>query len=151
MNITDFSRGLAALIFADGFTLPDGVQAVGDFGLPNDGITEAVWNAVTWTGGSAKPSYADITTSATNEELKGTRLHVAALLKLECRRRITASYGKKTIEDEMLLRLRSGQTTAQDTERDRLRSKCKMLVTSLDNLTSNQLEVFNPKSDSIWL
>ena len=68
-----------------------------------------------------KPTWAMLQAAATPAELAQAQRRAVGELKTLCRRKITAAYGATSLNDEMLLRLRDGETTAQNTERDRLR------------------------------
>ena len=71
-------------------------------------------------------------------------------LRAECHRLITAAYGEVSIESEILLRLRSGHTEAQDTERDRLRAVYATLKISIETMTLLQLGAFDPTDYAHW-
>ena len=68
-----------------------------------------------------KPTWAMLQAAVAPAELAQAQRRAVAELSALCRRKITAIYGEANLEDEMLLRLRDGETEAQNTERDRLR------------------------------
>lgn len=72
-------------------------------------------------------------------------------LRAECHRRITQAYEADDAQDEIWKRLRGDNTPEQDTERDRLRAKCKALIAALPNLDLESLEAFDPTDDSHWV
>ena len=98
-------------------------------------FTAATWAAYRWnppgvahydgqpvdSGASAKPTWAMLQAALGPAEL--AQVQGAAIRELHnlCQRKITAAYGATSLNDEMLLRLRNGEATAQNTERDRLR------------------------------
>ena len=70
---------------------------------------------------SAKPTWAMLQAALAPAQLAQARR--AALSELDdiCQRKIIAAYGVTSMDKEILLRLRNGETPAQNTERDRLR------------------------------
>ena len=70
---------------------------------------------------SPKPTWAMIQAALAPAQLAQAR--AAALSELDdiCQRKIIAAYGATSMDKEILLRLRNGETPAQNTERDRLR------------------------------
>ena len=68
-----------------------------------------------------KPTWAMLQAAATPAELAQAQRRAVGELKTLCRRKITAAYGATSLDDEVLLRLRDGETAEQNTERDRLR------------------------------
>ena len=99
-------------------------------------FTEETWNEYRWNPpgtqaheegvfddrASAKPTWAMLTAAVASAELAQARERAIADLKALCRRKITVAYGARSHEEEMHLRLRRGETAAQNTERDRLRA-----------------------------
>lgn len=99
-------------------------------------FTEETWNDYRWNppgaqawdegafdqAASAKPTWAMLTAALPKAQLAQAKSGALAELHDVCRSKITGAYGVRNIEDEMLLRLRSGETTAQNAERDRLRA-----------------------------
>ena len=73
-------------------------------------------------GASAKPTWAMIQAALAPAELAQAKGWAIAELHELCQRKITAAYGAASLDDEVLLRLRDGETAAQNTERDRLRT-----------------------------
>lgn len=98
-------------------------------------FTAVTWAAYRWnppgvarydgqpvdSGASAKPTWAVLQAALGPAEL--AQAQRAALRELHnlCQRKITANYGATGPQEEIFLRLRDGETTAQNTERDRLR------------------------------
>ena len=76
--------------------------------------------------------------------------HRCRTLRRECHRRITEAYGEATFNEELALRLRNGQTPAQDIERERLRGIYQTLKTSVKTMTRAELEAFDPTDDTHW-
>ena len=70
---------------------------------------------------SAKPTWAMLQAAVASAELAQAKDRAIAALHELCRRKITSAYGALSHEEEVHLRLRRGETTAQNTERDRLR------------------------------
>ena len=71
---------------------------------------------------SAKPTWAMLQAALGSAELAQAQQRAVAELDALCQRKITAAYGAASLDDEVLLRLRDGETAAQNTERDRLRT-----------------------------
>ena len=98
-------------------------------------FTEATWNDYRWNPpgasypdsafdetASAKPTWAMLQAAVAPAELAQVQRRAVGDLKTLCRRKITAAYGATNLDDEVLLRLRDGETADQNTERDRLRT-----------------------------
>ena len=68
-----------------------------------------------------KPTWAMLQAAIAPAELAQAQRRAVGELKPLCRRKITAAYGATSLNDEMLLRLRDGETAEQNAERDRLR------------------------------
>ena len=171
MTLEQFSIGIEQLV-SEGLVLPHGIFP----GSYPGGVAEAVctswarWRAYEWnppefvpvgprllkeygdtdSGASPKPSWQDIRAAWERAALVRGRDRAAAMLREECRARITAAYGERSIEDEILLRLRAGHTAAQDAERDRLRARYRVLVAGLDDMALDALESFDPGEDRHW-
>lgn len=106
---------------------PDGDEIV---------FTEDTWNSHRWNPPGAvayppdtfdadagpKPTWAMLTAAVASAELAQAKDRAITALHELCRRKITANYGVASVEEETFLRLRDGETTAQNTERDRLRN-----------------------------
>ena len=123
-------------------------------GEPPDGdeivFTEDTWNSHRWNppgavayppdtfdaDASPKPTWAMLVAAVAPAELAQARERAIADLKALCRRKITAAYGATSLNDEMLLRLRNGETAAQNTERDRLRVLFQMQKTAINAATT---------------
>ena len=138
MNRAQFVLALAHLRGLDGespLKLPHGVLPGELPGGTAVTFTADTWEAYQWnppglgayavddTDDSAdpKPTWAMLQAAATPAELAQAQRRAVGELKTICRRKITAAYGETSMDDEMLLRLRDGETAAQNTERDRLR------------------------------
>ena len=71
---------------------------------------------------SAKPTWAMLQAALGPAQLEQARRGALAELHDLCRRKITTeAYGVRTTEEEIFLRLRNGETAAQNTERERRR------------------------------
>ena len=118
----------AAIVFLEAAQLPDV--------LPT---TRGAWHFHPWDG--AKPTWGSLVAI-------GNR----ARLRLESRERIMRAYGEETIEEEILLRLRGGQTPEQDLERERLRGRYSALVAYIqsEDRTSAEIAGFDPTDDAHW-
>ena len=112
-------------------------------------FTEATWNDYRWNPpgasypdgvfdetASAKPTWAMLQAAVAPAELAQAQRRAVGELKTLCRRKITAAYGAASLNDEMLLRLRDGETTAQNTERDRLRGLFQTQKTAINAATT---------------
>lgn len=79
-----------------------------------------------------------------------TQAALLIALKAECKKRITAAYGETSFDEEIALRLRNGQSGAQDTERDRLRAKYQTLKTAIQALDQAGRNAYDVSVDSHW-
>lgn len=71
---------------------------------------------------SAKPTWAMLQAALAPAQLAQARRAALSELNAICQRKITANYGATGPQEEIFLRLRNGETPAQNTERDRLRT-----------------------------
>lgn len=147
-----------------GLVVPHGLPPGSVVGGLEDSFTAETWAAYDWdtVGGafsgitepdptaSPKPTWGQITAAQRSASRSDLLTRVRRELADACRRRITAAYGERTLDDEILLRLRAGQTSAQDTERDRLRSRYKALLAGLAAMTVAQLRAFVADDDKHW-
>ena len=99
-------------------------------------FTEETWDLYQWNppgsipypadawdaDASAKPTWAMLQAALAPAELAQAQHAAIAELHELCQRKITANYGATGPQEEVFLRLRDGETTAQNTERDRLRT-----------------------------
>ena len=108
-------------------------------------FTEETWDAYRWNPpgashpagefdytASAKPTWAMLQAAVASAELAQAKDRAIAELHELCRRKITAAYGAASLDDEVLLRLRSGETAKQNTERDRLRNLFRTQKTAIN-------------------
>ena len=116
---------------------PDGDEIV---------FTEDTWNSHRWNppgavayppdtfdaDASPKPTWAMIQAALAPAELAQAKDRAIVELHELCRRKITAAYGAASLDDEVLLRLRDGETAAQNTERDRLRGRFQTQKTAIN-------------------
>ena len=130
-------------------------------------FTEETWNDYRWNPpgaqayeadvfdetASAKPTWAMIQAALAPAELAQAQQSAVAELSALCRRKITAAYGATSLNDEMLLRLRDGETAAQNTERDRLRGMFQTQKTAINGAaTTAAVEslLTTALADSFW-
>ena len=99
---------------------------------------------------SDKPTFDEIYNAYEADVPKLRRSILQNELKKEVRRRITQTYGADSEDDEIWKRLRGEATTAQDTERDRLRMKYQALVLTVQGMTPEQLQLFDPTQQTLW-
>ena len=99
---------------------------------------------------SDKPRWQEIRRAYEKFSIKSRLSIYPDAMRHECRSRITSIYGADDLDDEILMRLRGESTTDQDTERDRLRDKCKALVLSLNALSVEDLENYDVSDDNLW-
>ena len=99
---------------------------------------------------SNKPRWQEIRRAYEKFSIKSWLSIYPDALKRECRSRITLAYGEDNLDDEILMRLRGENTAGQDIERDRLRAKCKVLVTGLNDLSVGDLENYDVSGDNLW-
>ena len=99
-------------------------------------FTEETWNAYQWNppgtlayvaddsdnSADPKPTWAMLQAAVAPAELAQAQRGAVGELKTLCRRKITAAYGVPSLDDEVLLRLRDGETAEQNAERERLRT-----------------------------
>ena len=100
-----------------------------------------------------KPTWAMLQAAAAPAELAQAQRRAVGELKTLCRHKITAAYGATSLNDEMLLRLRDGETTAQNTERDRLRGLFQTQKTAINGAaTTAAVEslLTAARADSFW-
>lgn len=138
MTREQFVLALAHLRGLDGespLKLPHGVSPGELPGGEAVTFTAETWEAYQWNppglgtyaaddaddSADPKPTWAMLQAAVAPTELARAQQSAVADLSALCRRKITATYGEANLEDEMLLRLRGGETAAQNTERDRLR------------------------------
>ena len=113
-------------------------------------FTEETWNEYRWNppgaqaheegafddDASAKPTWAMLAAAVASAELAQARERAIADLKVLCRRKVTSAYGALSHEEEVHLRLRRGETAAQNTERDRLRGLFQTQKTAINAATT---------------
>ena len=126
-------RGLVFLATNGWVRLPHG-------GLPPDGAFESLvaWQANVWNPRSAagdpaasrKPTWAEIETAAGQAAVYDRAVAFRATARAETTRRICAVYGARSIEDEILKRLRGDHTVGQHAKRDVLRARYRALMNS---------------------
>ena len=83
--------------------------------------------------------------------LSAMRIDVLYILSSEVRSRITRAFGAKDELDELFIRQAGEDTQAQRDERARLLARHRAIRTSLESLSMEQLETFDPTDDSIWI
>ena len=137
MNRAQFDLALNWLRSQDPpLILPFGISPGEQPGGNAPTFTEETWNAYRWNppGGIAyppdawdedasdKPAWIELLAALGPAQLESAQR--AALRELHdlCKRKITAAYGAGSVDEEMFLRLRNGETDAQNAERDRLRA-----------------------------
>ena len=153
MNREQFVLALAHLRGLDGespLKLPHGVLP-GE--LPGGDVvtfTADTWEAYQWNppglgayaaddsddSAGPKPTWAMLQAAVAPAELAQAKDRAIAELHELCRRKITANYGVASVEEETFLRLRDGETTAQNTERDRLRGLFQTQKTAINGATT---------------
>ena len=153
MNREQFVLALAHLRELDGETplkLPHGVLPGELPGGDAVTFTAETWEAYQWNppglgayavddwddSAGPKPTWAMLQAAVGPAELAQAQRRAVGELKTLCRRKITAAYGAASLNDEMLLRLRDGETTAQNTERDRLRGLFQTQKTAINAATT---------------
>ena len=102
---------------------------------------------------SAKPTWAMLQAAVASAELAQARERAIADLKALCRRKITSAYGALSHEEEMHLRLRRGETAAQNTERDRLRGlfqRQKTAITAATTTAAVESLLTAALADTFW-
>ena len=102
---------------------------------------------------SAKPTWAMLTAAVASAELAQAKGRAVAELHELCRRKITSAYGALSHEEEVHLRLRRGETAAQNTERDRLRNLFQTQKTAINGAATTAAveSLLTPAlADSFW-
>lgn len=139
MTREQFVLALAWLRGLDGeapLKLPHGVSPGELRGGGAVTFTAETWEAYQWnppgtlayaaddTDDSAdpKPTWAMLQAALPAAQLAAAQSTARRNLRSLCKHKITAAYGVPHAEDELFLRLRSGETDAQNAERDRLRA-----------------------------
>ena len=169
MNREQFVLALAHLRGLDGespLKLPHGVLPGELPGGEAVTFTADTWEAYQWnppglvayavsddTAGP-KPTWAMLQAASAPAELAQAQRRAVGELKTLCRRKITAAYGATSLNDEMLLRLRDGETAAQNTERDRLRGLFQTQKTAINGAaTTAAVEslLTAALADSFWV
>ena len=151
MNRQQFDLALNWLRSQDPpLVLPFGLTPGEDPGGGTPTFTEETWSDYRWNPpgaqaypegvfdpiASAKPTWAMIQTALGSAELAQAKDRAIAELHELCRRKITSAYGALSHEEEVHLRLRRGETTAQNTERDRLRGLFQTQKTAINAATT---------------
>ena len=158
----------------DGVELPYGLHPGSYPGGVHSEImdSETTWNAYQWNppeylkhlpeysatdaNASSKPTWAQIIYASNNpypeisiEELRDRRL---ISLRRSCRGRITRAYGEDNHHDEIELRLGGRHTEAQDTERERLRTRYSIIKAWIESTdrTLTELEGLDLTDDANW-
>ena len=117
-------------------------------GVPN--FTADTWNAYRWNppgvpnydgqavdpAASAKPTWAELQAALPLAQLAEAKNLAIAQIHAFCQNKITANYGVSGLDAEILLRLRDGETAAQNTERDRLRGLFQTQKTAINAATT---------------
>ena len=170
MNREQFVLALAHLRGLDGETplkLPHGVLPGELPGGDAVTFTAETWEAYQWNppglgayavddaddSADPKPTWAMLQAAVAPAELAQAQRRAVGELKTLCRRKITAAYGAANLNDEMLLRLRDGETTEQNTERDRLRGLFQTQKTAINAAaTTAAVEILLTAAlaDSFW-
>lgn len=151
MVTLDVQRPLLYLVQAQALKLPGGVLPGTTSGTLDTVFTPAQWEAYPWTGStSPKPSWRDLQEADQIAETRDWWTEHCRALDRQAQARIRHAYAVETEAEEWHLRLRGGQTPAQDTERDRLREiyraqKALVLTNNLENLRA-----YNPQDDALW-
>ena len=134
-------------------------------GLPT--FTAATWAAYRWnppgvarydgqpvdSGASAKPTWAMLQAALGPAELAQAQRAAIRELHNLCQRKITANYGATGPQEEIFLRLRNGETAAQNTERDRLRGMFQTQKTAINGAaTTAAVEslLTAARADAFW-
>ena len=99
-----------------------------------------------------KPTWAMLQAAVAPAELAQAQQGAVAELDALCRRKITMAYGESSLNDEMLLRLRGGETADQNTERDRLRTLFKTRRVAINAAPTAAVEslLASALADSFW-
>ena len=171
MNREQFVLALAHLRGLDGespLKLPHGVLPGELPGGDAVTFTAETWEAYQWNppglgayaadvwdaGADPKPTWAMLQAAAAPAELAQAQRRAVGELKTLCRRKITVAYGETSMDDEMLLRLRDGETAAQNTERDRLRGLFQTQKTAINAATTTaavESLLTAALADSFWV
>ena len=153
MNRAQFVLALAHLRGLDGespLKLPHGVLPGELPGGDAVTFTADTWEAYQWNppglgayavddwddSADPKPTWAMLQAAVAPAELAQAQRCAVGELKTLCRRKITAAYGATSLDDEVLLRLRDGETADQNTERDRLRGLFQTQKTAINGATT---------------
>ena len=102
---------------------------------------------------SAKPTWAMLQAALPPAQLESARRAALGELHDLCRSKITAQYGVRNIEDEILLRLRDGESAAQNTERDRRRQlyqSAKAAINAATTTAAVESLLASALADSFW-
>ena len=153
MNREQFVLALAHLRGLDGespLKLPHGVLPGELPGGDAVTFTAETWEAYQWNppgmgayaaddsddSAGPKPTWAMLQAAVAPAELAQAQQGAVTELDALCRRKITTAYGESSLNDELLLRARGGETADQNTERDRLRALFKTRRAAINAATT---------------
>lgn len=130
-------------------------------------FTEKSWAAYRWnppgvahydgqpvdSAASAKPTWAMLLAALEPAELAQAQRAAVRELHNLCQRKITANYGATGPQEEIFLRLRNGETPAQNTERDRLRTLYRTRRNAINAATTPaavETLIVAARADAFW-
>ena len=167
MDSLTFQIALNALV-ENGLVLPHGIKPgsfPGSWDI-NVFANEQNWNDYDWNppeflpedyptadpNASPKPTWAELQTAASMAMPAFRKVDIIRELKRVCRKRITDAYGQDNHHDEIELRLGGRHTEAQDTERERLRTRYSIIKAWIESTdrTLQELESLDLNDDDNW-
>ena len=168
MNREQFDLALHRLQQQDPpLILPYGARPGEESGGALPTFTAATWAAYRWnppgvahydgqsvdSGASAKPTWAMLQAALGPAELAQAQRAALRELRNLCQSKITANYGASGPQEEIFLRLRDGETAAQNTERDRLRNLFRTQKTAINAATTTaavESLLAAARADAFW-
>ena len=162
----DVDATLAWMQRNKGLTLPFSLPAGSRPGGREKLDTQEAWDAYHWNPpqfvkdhieeyraadphASPKPTWATLQEAYGQMMLVQTRSAISAALERELSRRISTAYGAAHKDEEILIRLRMRNPSA-DAERDRLYRRYRTHVTWLADAALDELAQFDVSADSLW-
>ena len=100
----------------------------------------------------AKPTWSDLMIAISSANTREIKRNLLRVLRNICRARITTAYGQDNHHDEIELRLGGRHTEAQDTERERLRTRYSIIKAWIESTdrTLTELEALDLNDDANW-
>lgn len=108
------------------------------------------WNPDADSSADLKPTWKDLQGLAGDAESHKLKKSFCNKLRLEVQRRITEAYGEQYLDNEVMLRLRGGQTSLQDAERERLRRLYREAKKWIKAASVSELEIFDITLSRRW-